>query len=469
MSNVVIVGAGPAGLAASTRLGELGVQSLVIEKEHQIGGMARSIQLWGHTVDVGPHRFFSADPVIIKFWHRYMQGDHVLIARQTRIFYKNKYFEYPLKILNALIGLGFANSLKAVLSYIRVRLQPKEEDGTLENWVTNRFGRVLFQHFFKTYTEKLWGISCKELSADWAAQRIQKLTLWSAMKSAVLKNRGNSHKTLVDEFAYPAKGNSQFYERLSEAIVKFGSVIKTGTQINSIQVSDNKIQNIELSDGLTVQCQWLVSSMPITQLIQLLPEVPVEVANAASMLRFRNTICVYLLLNTPTTFSDQWLYIHDEKVSHGRITNFRNWSPMMIGAENETVLCIEFWCFNEDEIWSEFDQNLIDLARREIVMSGLIAEEVIVDGSVIRVPRCYPVYEGDYQSHLNIISEYLSTIRGLLLIGRYGSFKYNNQDHSLLMGILAAEGIVSGNVPDLWAVNTDSVYQESGDTKLFSP
>ena len=468
MHKIVIVGAGPAGLAAAARLGELGVQSLVVEKEQQIGGMARSLQVWGHTVDVGPHRFFSVDPVIVNFWHRYMRGDHVQIKRQTRIYYNKKYFEYPLRILNALIGLGFVRSVKAVFSYCWVRIRPKSEDGTLENWVTNRFGRVLFQTFFKTYTEKLWGVSCKELSADWAAQRIQKLTLWSAMKSAILKNRGNGHKTLVDEFAYPAMGNSQFYERLRDGIIEYGSVIQTGVQISRIQVSDNAVKNVELSNGQTVECQWLVSSMPITQLIQLLPDVPLEVSNASLKLRFRNTICVYLLLNTPTTFSDQWLYIHDERVRHGRITNFRNWSSKMIAAENETVLCVEFWCFNEDQIWTELDEKIIDQARSEVVMSGLITEDLIVDGLVIRVPRCYPVYEGDYQIHLDVVTNYLDKIGGLLLIGRYGSFKYNNQDHSLLMGILAAEGIVSGKIPNLWAVNTDSVYQESGDAKLFS-
>jgi len=468
-SSIVVIGGGPAGLAAAARLCELGKPSTVVEASGRVGGMAGSISLWGHTVDLGPHRFFSADPVVVNFWHRYVASNYVMVSRQTRIFYKGKFFDYPLKAGNALRNLGVGQALLSVGSYVKSRVAPMPDDESLESWISNRFGRVLFRTFFKTYTEKLWGISCKELDADWAAQRIQGLTLWGAIKSAIIGNRGNKHKTLVDEFAYPKSGNQFFYDQMRLAIENFpGSSVELDSRVTKINVDDGRVSGIELSTGKTIVAEWVVSSMPLTLLVRGLPNVPEDVLEASSKLRFRNTILIYLLVDSQDLFPDQWLYIHDSNVLHGRITNFRNWSPDIIGSDGRTVLCIEFWCFDGDPMWQDSEVNLVQKAIQEVAAVGLVSEDLVVEGRMIRIPKCYPVYERGYQQPLKLVTDYLDTISGLILIGRYGSFKYNNQDHSILMGILAAEAVADNRKPDLWGVNTESVYQEQGASRTLT-
>ncbi len=462
VGTVVVVGAGPAGLAAAARLVELGHRPIVVEASGRWGGMAGSTIRWGHVVDFGPHRFFSTDPVVTSFWHRYVAGDYVMVARQTRIFYQGRYYDYPLKAANAVRNLGIVRATRALASYVKARVRPEPDDGSLEAWVVNRFGTVLFTTFFKTYTEKLWGVSCRALDADWAAQRIQGLTLGAAVLGAVRGNRGNRHKTLADEFAYPTTGSGLLYDRLQAAVVAGGGQVRVGSPVQRVRVTDGRATGVVLADGEVVEADWVVSSMPITLLLAGLPDVPDEVVAAAARLRFRNTILVYLLVESDDLFPDQWLYIHDPSLRHGRITNFRNWSPAIVGDDARTVLCLEFWCFEDDPLWSEDDDGLVRLATDEVTATGLLGGAPVVEGSVVRVPRCYPVYEHGYQQPLQVVTDHLDTVGRLVPIGRYGAFKYNNQDHSLLMGILAAEAIGQGRTPDLWGVNTDSTYQESG-------
>lgn len=459
--SVVVIGGGPAGLAAGARLCELGLSPRVVEASQRVGGMAGSLTLWGHTVDLGPHRFFSSDPVVVAFWHRYVGSDFVMVSRQTRIYYEGRFFDYPLKAANALRNLGVRRASAAMASYAWARLTPEQADGSLESWVSHRFGKVLFETFFKTYTEKLWGISCRELDADWAAQRIQGLTLWGAVKSAMVGNRGNKHKTLVDEFAYPAPGNQLFYDRLRQHIDQApGAGVHLGSPVVKVDVHEGRVTGVVLADGQRLEADWVVSSMPITLLLKALPDVPESVQHAASRLRFRNTILVYLLVAKTDLFPDQWLYIHDPDVLHGRITNFRNWSPQIVGDDEHSVICLEFWCFDEDPIWGEPETSLVQRATDEVVAVGLVEEHDVLEGRMIHIPRCYPVYENGYLEPLTRVTDYLDTIDGLVPIGRYGAFKYNNQDHSLLMGIMAAEAIDAGRKPNLWDINTDSVYQE---------
>ena len=460
-ADVVIIGAGPAGLACASTLVDLGTTPTVLEASPHIGGMARSTELWGHTVDLGPHRFFSSDPVVVDFWHRHVAGDHVMVQRTTRILYGGRLFDYPLKIGNALANLGPARAVAAVMSYLAARARRRRDLDTLEAWITDRFGRVLFETFFKTYTEKLWGISCTELDADWAAQRIQGLTLWGAIRSALVGNRGNSLKTLVDEFAYPRTGNSLFYERMRSHVESDGGEVRTGSPVRRILMGGDRVTGVGLADGSEIAAGHVVSSMPITLLLKGMPSVPATVAEAASRLRFRNTILVYLLVEGSDLFPDQWLYVHDDTLQHGRVTNFRNWSADLVANERESVLCLEFWCFDEDPIWAEDDAALVARAREEIVRTGLVDEGSVRDGSVIRVPRCYPVYERGYQEPLKVVTDWLDGLEGLTVIGRYGAFKYNNQDHSILMGIMAGESIAAGRPAPLWHVNTDSDYQEA--------
>ena len=433
----------------------------MLEASPHVGGMARSTELWGHTVDLGPHRFFSSDAVVVAFWHRHVAGDHVMVRRTTRILYGGRLFNYPLKVGNALVNLGPVRAVAAVMSYLAARFRRAKDLDTLEAWITDRFGRVLFETFFRTYTEKLWGVRCTELDADWAAQRIQGLTLWGAIRSALTQNRGNSLKTLVDEFAYPRSGNSLFYERMRTHVEVNGGAVRTESPVRRVLTTSGRVTGVMLADGTTIDADHVVSSMPLTLLLKGLDGVPEEVARAAERLRFRNTILVYLRVTDPDLFPDQWLYVHDQSVLHGRITNFRNWSPDLMANDDESVLCLEFWCFDEDPIWSDDDASLVDRAREELARTGLARAEDIRDGAVIRVPRCYPVYEHGYQEPLRTVTDWLDGIDGLTAIGRYGAFKYNNQDHSLLMGIMAAEAIAGDRPAPLWHVNTDSSYQES--------
>jgi protoporphyrinogen oxidase len=468
--SIVVIGAGPAGLACASTLADQGVAPTVLEASEHIGGMARSTTLWGHTVDLGPHRFFSSDPVVVSFWHRHVAGDHVMIARRTRILYEGRFYDYPLKVANALGNLGPTRAVRAVLSFLAARIRRASATDDLEAWITDRFGRALFETFFKTYTEKLWGIPCTELDADWAAQRIQGLTLWGAIRSALIGNRGNELKTLVDEFAYPRSGNSLFYERMRAQIERTGGTVRTGAPVRRILTEGNRVIGVGLADGTEIAADHVVSSMPITLLLKGITSVPDEVTAAAQRLRFRNTILVYLLVQRNDLFPDQWLYVHDAEFAHGRITNFRNWSPELVANDDESVLCLEFWCFDGDDIWTADDGDLVARAKDELVGTGLVEADAVSDGAVIRIPRCYPVYDRGYLEPLEIVTRWLDGLEGLTPIGRYGAFKYNNQDHSILMGILAGEAIAQGQPVSLWDINTESVYQESGSsTELRLP
>jgi protoporphyrinogen oxidase len=468
MQRVVVIGAGPAGMACAARYTEHGGTPVVYEASAYVGGLARSFELWGSSVDLGPHRFFSSDPVVNEYWHRHVRGDYVMVPRQTRIYYRRRFFDYPLRPQNALRNLGPVRAVAALASYLRVRLAPPRQDGSLERWVAQRFGWRLYRTFFQTYTEKVWGIPCTAIDADWAAQRIQGLTLWKAVRNALAGGRRNSLKTLVDEFAYPTRGNGVFYQRQREAIVAGGGEVHTSTPVARVVVEHSRVVGVELADGTRTAADVVVSSMPITLLVKGLDGVPERVVAAANQLRFRNTILVYLRVTRREVFTDQWLYIHDPGLAHGRITNFNNWSAAMMGPAAQTILCLEFWCFDMDAIWSETDTQLVDRARSELGRTGLVAEDAAAEGHVVRIPRSYPVYERGYQAPLKIVTDHLDTIEGLVAVGRYGSFKYNNQDHSILMGLLAADAIARGERPDLWAINTESTYQEAAESRVLS-
>jgi protoporphyrinogen oxidase len=462
MKEVFIIGAGPAGLACGCRLVELGMKPVIFEASERVGGLAGSIELWGNTVDLGPHRFFSSDPAVNDFWHKHVAGRHLFVARQTRIFYKGKFFHYPLKPFNALLGLGVFRSIIAVLSLAKSKFFKATPEDTLDKWITNRFGNVLFKTFFKTYTEKVWGIPCSELDADWAAQRIKGLTLLGAIKNAFF-SKNNSLKTLVDEFAYPIEGNQFFYDKQREYIEANGGEIRLGSPIEKLIVENSRVRGVVTLAGEEYFSDIVISSMPLTKLVSGIPSIPNTVSNAISKLRYRNTILSYILLEGDNPFPDQWLYIHEPTLIHGRVTNFANWSPKLMKNENQIVLCLEFWCFEDDEIWTEGEENLIALSYSELQKTGLLPTQKMISGKVIRLRKSYPVYDHGYAEPLKVISDYVDTFEGLLAIGRYGAFKYNNQDHSILMGLLAAEK-VAGHSPkvDLWSINTDSTYQESG-------
>jgi protoporphyrinogen oxidase len=460
---VAVIGAGAAGMAAAYQLSWGGADVEVFEASDAVGGLARTIERWGHKVDLGPHRFFSNDPRVNRLWLEVVGPDYHLVNRLTRIYYGGRFFNYPLRPGNALRNMGLVSAARCLASYCKEKLLPEHSAGepTFESWVVRRFGRRLYEMFFRPYNEKLWGIPCRELDADFAAQRIKKFSLGEAVKNALGIGR-QQHKTLVDQFGYPTCGTGMVYERLAERLRQRGGRVHLRCPVQQVVHRDFHVQGLVLPGGRFERFDHVISTMPLTLLVRGLGELPPVVEAAVRSLRFRNTLLVYLNVAGTDLFPDQWVYIHAPELLLGRVTNFRNWVPELAGDAPTTVLALEYWCYDEDPLWQEPEDSLIARATREIQSTGLIGRAPVLAGSVFRIRRCYPVYARGYKKHLDPIVSWLRGFRGLTPIGRYGAFKYNNQDHSILMGLLAAENLLQGAGHDLWAVNTDyDSYQEA--------
>jgi len=455
---VAVIGAGPAGMTAAYQLAKSGVEVHVFEASSAVGGLAKTVELWGQKVDIGPHRFFSNDTRVNELWLEVVGQDYEMVDRLTRIYYRNKFFFYPLKPMNALMTMGIMKSVICLTSYLMAKLFPPPSDNSFENWVSARFGKQLFNMFFKSYTEKLWGISCKDLNADFAAQRIKKLSLWEAVKNALLGGKGNQLKTLVDQFAYPTGGTGMVYERMANYVGR----VHCNRPVNRVIQENNRAIGLCFEDGEEMFFDHIISSMPITQLVNRMANVPEAVSHASAALKFRNTILVFLHVGAKNLFPDNWLYIHADNLKMGRLTNFRNWVPQLYGDKDTTILALEYWCYDKDAFWTDDSEKIIAMASEELRQTGLIQNAEILEGYVHRIGRSYPVYLNGYKENLEIVEQYLSSIDNLSVIGRYGAFKYNNQDHSILMGLLASENILYNATHDLWTINTDyESYQES--------
>ncbi|WP_044561989.1 FAD-dependent oxidoreductase [Azospirillum sp. B4] len=462
---VGVIGAGPAGLTAAYDLARQGVQVEVFEAGAKVGGMAGSFPLWGQMVDYGPHRFFSTDDRVNRVWREVIGDEYDMVDRLTRIYYRRTFFDYPLKALNALKGLGLVEAFRCVGSYGWQRLFPDKDESTFEGWVSNRFGKRLFSIFFKSYSEKLWGISCRDLDADFAAQRIKRFSLSEAIKTALLGARTVRHKTLVDQFAYPVGGSGDLYDTMARRLRDAGGRLHLSTPVRRVTFDADGRPRIELPSGEVRPFDHVISSMPLTALVAGL-NPPAEVAACAARLRYRNTILAYLEIEGTGLFPDQWIYVHSPDLRTGRITNFRNWVPSLCGKSPNSIVCLEYWCNDDDALWSTADGDIAALARREMAATGLTGGAPILNAHIVRVGKSYPVYGHGYRQNLAPVEAFLSGFPRLHAIGRYGAFKYNNQDHSILMGVLAAENIMAateGAAPrhDLWLVNTDTDYQEA--------
>lgn len=459
---VGIIGAGPAGVTAAYQLSKAGVNVDLYEAGNSVGGLAKTISLWNQQVDLGPHRFFSTDRRVNELWLEVVGSDYAMIDRLTRIYYNKSFFNYPLRVGNALKNLGPIEAVHCLLSYFQQKVAPINQDGSFEDWVVNQFGRHLFEIFFKTYSEKLWGITCKELDSDFASQRIKKLSLTEAIKNAVFSGKGNKHKTLVDRFAYPHNGSGVVYNRMAGKIRELGNTVHLNMPVERVIQSGNKAIGLQLTDGREIAYDHIISTMPLTLLVQRLGNTPQELIDHSTALKFRNTTLVFLNVDHTDLFPDNWIYVHDSSLKFGRITNFRNWTHQLYKNETTSILALEYWSYDEDQIWQAPENDLIELGKKEIRQTGLIGNARIVDGKVLKIRRCYPVYNKDYKTHLKPIESYLSSIENLSVIGRYGAFKYNNQDHSILMGILAAEKITNMASHNLWEINTNyDTYQET--------
>ncbi len=457
---VGIIGAGPAGITAAYQLTKRGVEVEVFEASPNVGGLARTLDLWGQRVDLGPHRFFSKDGRVNRLWHEVAAGDFKTIRRLTRIYYGDKFYDYPLRAANAFRNMGLVNALGCGLSYGCQWIRngwSKQSHENFEDWVVAAFGRRLFEMFFKSYSEKLWGISCQDLDADFAAQRIKKFSLGGAIASALGIARGR-HATLVDQFDHPNGGTGIIYDRMAKKMQELGGSVILSTPVSGLTESGG----LRFPDGTVKNYDHVISTMPLTLMVKSLPGVPSEILAAASNLTYRNTILVYLRIDHSKLFPDQWLYVQTPELKFGRITNFRNWGKEMHGNSPATILALEYWCNPDDELWAASEAALISLGTEELGKTGLLGGAQVQEGHIERIPRCYPVYRTGYKQWLNPMIDHLRTLPNITAIGRYGAFKYNNQDHSILMGILAAENVLDQAGHDLWRINTDyDEYQET--------
>ena len=566
---ILIIGAGPAGLSAARVLSENGYSVEIFELDSQVGGMSKSIELFSQIVDIGPHRFFSKDKRLNDFWHSHTNGEYEKVSRLTRIFYNRKFFYYPLRGFDALFKLGFLESTLCVLSYIRAKISPFKGD-SFESWVANAFGYRLYSIFFKSYTEKLWGIKCSELDADFAAQRIKGLNLYEAIKSAFFGGGGKKHKTLVDEFSYPKKGCGVVYENMKQEIIKRGGVVHCDVEVLGIKTQGKKAVGIHTNKG-EFSGDIVISTAPFRDMVLSLNELDSSVKEMAGRLKFRNTILVYVEVKnsalsehsadfgdfeatadlksssapkqakrcerseagffrkspknyeSPTAiprileeekeawrknadndrnnvrivdekcglqgksqgsylsgndrrdfsqlphlsqqaalFKDNWIYVHSKDTQTGRITNFANWTKDLQCGQDSAILCLEYWANDDEALWNLDDNALSEIAKRDLLESRLVADsKMIINTSVLKIHKSYPVYEKGYKDNLHKIYKALDSFTDLYFIGRNGSFKYNNQDHSILMGLMCADKIL-GKECDLWHINTDYDYQEGG-------
>ena len=465
---VVIIGAGPAGLTAAYQLCKEKVESIVLEKDDVVGGISRTVNHKGYLFDIGGHRFFTKVKAVDDMWREVLGEEKFLRrSRLSRIYYNKKFFHYPLKATNALLGLGFWNCVMMVCSYTKAQLFPIKNERSFEDWICNRFGKRLYHTFFKTYTEKVWGIPCNEISADWAAQRIKGLSLISTIKNALLsaqpRDKNKVIKTLIDAFDYPEKGPGQMWELVARDIQQNGATLKMRSGVERIRWSDGRVTSVEIGvDGEkeSIAGTDFISSMPMNELVAKMdPPPPVQVREAADMLGYRDFLTVSLVIDKADLFKDNWIYIHDEDVKVGRIQNFKNWSPKMVPDPTKTCLGLEYFCFEGDGLWNSSDQELVALATKELEELGLVDSASVEDGAVVRMPKAYPIYDGVYEEAVNTIREFVEGLGNMYLVGRNGMHKYNNQDHSMLTAMLSVKNILGAKY-DVWGVNVDQEYHE---------
>lgn len=461
---VIIFGGGPAGLSAAYEACRLGLIPILYEKEADVGGISRTINYKGYLFDIGGHRFFSKDREICKIWEDVLGPELLVRPRLSRIYYRNRFFDYPLKPLNALTNLGPIESARILSSYVRSRFAPRKPPANFEEWVTSRFGRRLFQIFFKSYTEKVWGMPCTEIQADWAAQRIKSLSLAKAVLGSLRLLGKDRVTTLIEEFRYPRKGPGQMWNEVKNIIEKNGGHTELCSRLVRLKKRGNKIICAEIhSLGVLneVAGDHYLSSLPLRDLIALIdPPPPDPVLRAAKMLRYRDFFTVGLIIKKPFLFRDNWIYIHAPDVKVGRIQNFKNWSPDMVPDQETISLGLEYFCNRTDSIWGESDKKLIELGIEELAKLGFARPDDISDGVVIRSLNTYPIYDDGYQERVEIIRDYLGGIANFQTIGRNGLHRYNNQDHSMLSGLYAVRNIVEKRY-QVWEINIDDEYLEA--------
>ncbi len=464
---VVIIGAGPAGLTAAYQLSKRGLSSTVLEGDSVVGGISRTAERDGWRFDIGGHRFFTKVQAVEDLWHEILPDEDFLQRpRMSRMFYRGKYYDYPLKPLNAFFNLGPIEALFCMMSYAWARVRPPKDQRFLEGWISARFGKRLYQHFFKSYNEKLWGRPASEISADFAAQRIKNLTILNALTSALKpkpKNKKDQITSLIDEFQYPKYGPGMMWERCRELVEAAGTKVVMQARVTKVRHENGRAVEVTTSSGAaasTYPCDHVISSMPLTQLLAAMdPPIPADVAAAAAALTFRDFLTIALVVPEKYSFPDNWIYIHDPDVKVGRIQNFGSWSPYLI-KEGRTCLGMEYFVFEGDETWDTPDDELVELGKRELTQLGLVDAGKVEAGYVVRMPKAYPVYDEHYKDNVDILRRWLEEhTPNVHPVGRNGMHHYNNQDHSMLTAMLSVENIFGAD-HDIWEVNVEEEYHE---------
>lgn len=462
---IVIIGAGPAGLTAAYELYKRGAHSIILEKDSVVGGIARTVQYKGYRFDIGGHRFFTKVERVSQMWREVLGSDFLKRPRLSRIYYKGKFFFYPLKALDVVRKLGLKETFLAGFSYLWARVKKRSKEDSFEDYIVNHFGNRLYRTFFKSYTEKVWGVPCTEIKAEWAAQRIKGLSLTTLLKATLLGNRGDKIKTLIEEFYYPRLGPGMMWQKTKDLVERsgYGKVIfetrpvaihHDGSRITAVTVRDKN------GEEETIETDAVISSMPLAELFHLFdPKLPKEILEAAHSLNYRDFITVALILKKERVFEDNWIYVHEPGVLLGRIQNFKNWSPSMVPDASKTCLGLEYFCFTADPIWKMTDEALIKLGAAELEKIGLAEKSDVIDGAVVRMEKTYPVYDDAYEKAMPIIKDAVAKFSNLYPVGRNGMHKYNNQDHAMYTAMLAVENIFGGR-HNLWDVNVERVYHE---------
>lgn len=458
----VVIGGGPAGLAAAFELVRAGRRVAVVEREDGVGGIARTIERGGFRFDIGGHRFLTSVPEVSALWEELLGPDFLVRERRSRILFRGKLLDYPISARSALAGLGPVEGLRILASYLAARARPLRPEETLTAWLVNRFGRRLFETFFRPYTEKVWGMRCDELGAQWAAQRIRGLSLGAAIAD-VLRRGSGGQRTLATRFRYPRLGPGMLWGRMRERIEAGGGRVVLGTRLREIRHHGGAIREV-VAEGpggpVSLAASSVVSTIALRDLVPaLVPALSREVADAARAMRYRDFLQVALVLDGPDPFPDTWLYLHDPGVRAGRVQNFRAWSPELVPSADRSCVGVEYFCSVGDDLWGRADGELVALAEEELRRLGLSGGRRVVTGHVVRMRDAYPIYDGHHVAHLETIRRGLATIRGLHVAGRNGMHRYNNMDEAMLTGFAAARNVVGG-ADDPWSLGSNGIWLE---------
>ncbi len=475
--DVAIIGAGPAGLTAAYLLTKQGLSVTVIEKdERYVGGISRTVEHEGYRFDIGGHRFFSKSKEVVDLWNEILPDDFIQRPRMSRIYYEGKFYSYPLRAFEALFNLGIWRSTLCMASYAWAKAFPNKSIRSFEDWTVNQFGHKLYSIFFKTYTEKVWGMPCDEMSADWAAQRIKGLSLGAAVLDGLKRsfglnkkpNDGMETKTLLETFRYPRQGPGMMWEAARDRVIEGGNHVLMGhsfKQLTQDQGTGRWKMQANKADGsvVTIDAAHVISSAPMRELAARIHPLPATFGEA-SALRYRDFLTVALMIKSDDLFPDNWIYIHDSKVKVGRVQNFRSWSPEMVPDPSVACVGLEYFCFEGDGLWSSSNDDLVALATKELAILGLTRAEDVIGGAVVRQEKAYPVYDDDYAANVAAMKDELEARYPTLhMVGRNGMHRYNNHDHAMMTAMLTVRNIIAGErVYDIWGVNEDAEYHESG-------